>query len=61
MPWFSFGSDLKICDSTILLKYKYAKDQRLSNTYTLSLFQIRHFVLTDPDSHSPGGGEERGI
>merc|ERR1712215_440156 len=33
--------------------------REISDTTTLSLFQIRHFVLTDLDSHSQGGGEER--
>ena len=35
--------------------------REISNTATLSLFQIRHFILTDPDSHSQGGGEEKSI
>ena len=36
-------------------------EREISNTYTLSLFQIRHFILTDLVSHSQGGGEERDI
>ena len=34
--------------------------REISDIYTLPLFQIHHFILTDLVSHSQGGGEEEG-